>query len=134
MEPSIYSPRLKGSPTLLISAGVCSMKPKWVWPPGWLSVLAERARSAFVMRPSAQSWSRPWSGWPGFYPKEIMSNRLGYLILFCLIFAGPLLATASDGEVFELKVAKGDSLINICKKYLEDPEKWSEIFLTDVNK
>jgi hypothetical protein len=34
---------------------------------------------------------------------------------------------AADEEVLELKVAKGDGLINICKKYLEDPQQWTEV-------
>lgn len=57
----------------------------------------------------------------------VSRNRFCSLIIFCFIFSWPLLAVASEEEIFELKVAKRDSLINICKKYLEDPAKWQEV-------
>ena len=54
-------------------------------------------------------------------------NRFCCLVTFCLFFSWPLSAVASEEEIFELKVAKRDCLVNICKKYLEDPAKWKEI-------
>jgi len=57
----------------------------------------------------------------------VSRNRFFHLLLFCLMFSWPLLAGASEEEIFQLKVAKRDSLINICKKYLEDPAKWQEV-------
>ena len=56
-----------------------------------------------------------------------MKNRFYLLIFFCLLLGWPLLARAADEEVLQLKVAKGDSLINVCKKYLEDPNQWTEV-------
>ncbi|MCX5816496.1 MAG: FecR domain-containing protein [Proteobacteria bacterium] len=34
---------------------------------------------------------------------------------------------AFGDQTVDLKVAKGDTLINICKKYLENPSKWPEV-------
>ncbi|MEA5113364.1 MAG: FecR domain-containing protein [Geobacteraceae bacterium] len=34
---------------------------------------------------------------------------------------------ADNGQFVELSVTKGDSLVNICRKYLQDPGKWPEI-------
>ena len=57
----------------------------------------------------------------------VTRKRFCCLVIFCLIFSWPVLAVASEEEIFELKVAKRDKLINICKKYLEDPAKWQEV-------
>src|SRR4030042_6790296 len=56
-----------------------------------------------------------------------MKNIFSLLIFFCFLLVWPLLATAADEEVLQLKVAKGDSLINVCKKYLEEPKQWTEV-------
>ena len=57
----------------------------------------------------------------------VTRNRFCCLLILCLIFSWPLRVIASEEEIFELKVAKRDSLINICKKYLENPAKWQEV-------
>ncbi len=48
------------------------------------------------------------------------------ILLFAIIFSSPI-AYGTEGEFFELKVVKGDKLINICQKYLEDSQKWREV-------
>lgn len=54
-----------------------------------------------------------------------MRLRLRYLIfLFAFL---PALAFASPAKTIEISIIKGDYLINICKRYLEDPSKWREI-------
>jgi hypothetical protein len=47
-------------------------------------------------------------------------------ILF-LLFIPPISGYAGDDRTVELTVAKNDNLINIGKKYLEDPSRWSEV-------
>jgi len=39
----------------------------------------------------------------------------------------PAFVLASTNQTVEVSVAKGDNLFNICKKYLEDPNRWREI-------
>ncbi|MGQ9695119.1 MAG: FecR domain-containing protein [Thermodesulfobacteriota bacterium] len=46
--------------------------------------------------------------------------------LWLAIFLSPL-SYAAEEATFELKVVKGDKLINICQKYLEAPQKWKEV-------
>ena len=54
-----------------------------------------------------------------------MRLRLSYLIfLFAFL---PALAIASPAKTIEISITKGDYLINICKRYLEDPNKWRTI-------
>lgn len=54
-------------------------------------------------------------------------TKFGWAIfLIGIIFLSPL-SYAAEEEHFELKVVKGDKLINICQKYLEDPQKWKEV-------
>jgi len=58
------------------------------------------------------------------------SNRLipgAILGTILLIGIGLSSVHASEDPAFELRVAKGDYLINICKKYLENPEGWTEV-------
>ena len=53
-----------------------------------------------------------------------------FLILFSvffLLFFPPVPGHADDDRVIELTVVKNDNLINLCKKYLDDPSKWLEI-------
>ncbi len=46
--------------------------------------------------------------------------------VLCLML--PVAAFASsEKDSIELRVEKGDKLINICKKYLEDPQKWRTV-------
>ncbi|MGC8809318.1 MAG: FecR domain-containing protein [bacterium] len=59
-------------------------------------------------------------------PYLFQSKFWWVIILFVIIFSSPL-SYAAEEENFELKVVKGDKLINICQKYLEDPQKWKEI-------
>ncbi len=47
------------------------------------------------------------------------------LMGFFLLLSGP--ATAASDKSIDLTVARGDYLINICKKYLDDPEKWRQV-------
>ena len=44
-----------------------------------------------------------------------------------MIFISHSNVNASEDPTFELTVTKGDSLINICKKYLENSGRWPEI-------
>ncbi len=53
-----------------------------------------------------------------------------FLILFpmlFLLFFLPVLGHADDERTVELTVTKNDNLINIGKKYLDDPSKWPEV-------
>ena len=53
---------------------------------------------------------------------------LGFLLwIALLIFLSHSNVHASEDPTFELTVTKGDFLINICKKYLENPKGWPEI-------
>jgi hypothetical protein len=69
-------------------------------------------------------------------PASVLGGGFIKCKLFLLVLSFLLLraawAAAPNGEFFELQVAQGDSLINICKKYLEDPLQWSEV--AKVNK
>jgi hypothetical protein len=56
-----------------------------------------------------------------------MRNWFYLLAFFFSLLAWPLGVTAAEEEVLQLKAAKGDSLINLCKKYLEDPHQWTEV-------
>ena len=60
-----------------------------------------------------------------------MSARKISLIFFLIsaIFSCSLNCqnTASSEQMVQIKVEKGDALISICKKYLEDPGKWPQI-------
>lgn len=47
------------------------------------------------------------------------------LMGFFMLVHGP--ATAASDKSIDLTVASGDYLINICKKYLDDPEKWRQV-------
>lgn len=49
------------------------------------------------------------------------------IVFLCSIFLYCSLALAYEGQTIEVTVAKKDCLINICKKYLEDPRKWRKI-------
>ncbi len=52
--------------------------------------------------------------------------RILFFLLIAL-FPLPFPAYADDDRTVELTVVKNDNLINICKKYLDDPSKWPEI-------
>ncbi|MBN1613843.1 MAG: FecR domain-containing protein [Deltaproteobacteria bacterium] len=52
--------------------------------------------------------------------------RISLLFLLILVLL-PFSAWAGDGWTVELTVMKNDNLINVCKKYLEDPLQWPEI-------
>jgi hypothetical protein len=60
--------------------------------------------------------------------KNLVRNRSGLFaacilgIMLCL----PGLALSEEDSV-ELRVEKGDKLIHICRKYLEEPQKWPEV-------
>jgi hypothetical protein len=47
------------------------------------------------------------------------------LVCLVLLFVSSFAGAAE--RTIDFTVSKGDSLINICKKYLEDPNKWQEI-------
>jgi hypothetical protein len=47
-----------------------------------------------------------------------------FAVVLCLL---PVLAQAIDEKTIELTVVKNDNLINICKKYLDEPSQWPEI-------
>ena len=49
------------------------------------------------------------------------------ILLAVLLFTCTSNIHASGDQTVDLKVTKGDSLINICKKYLENPSKWPEV-------
>jgi hypothetical protein len=49
------------------------------------------------------------------------------LFLLFLITLLPAMGRAEDDRAIELTVAKNDNLINLCRKYLEDPSRWPEI-------
>ena len=55
-----------------------------------------------------------------------MRYRPFHFALLLLAFL-PSLALASSSQTIEISVVKGDNLINICKKYLEDPTQWREV-------
>ena len=53
-----------------------------------------------------------------------------FRILFILLIAllpMPYSGYADDDRTVALRVVKNDSLIRICKKYLDDPSRWPEI-------
>ncbi|MFC1825126.1 FecR domain-containing protein [Thermodesulfobacteriota bacterium] len=54
-----------------------------------------------------------------------MRNRFFWVFLLLIVF--PALAGASTPETIEISVAKDDNLVNICKKYLEEPHKWRRV-------
>ncbi len=61
-----------------------------------------------------------------------MRSSSGIAIRF--LVAGMLCASlcvsafaANEEDSVELRVAKGDMLIHLCRKYLQDPEKWREV-------
>ncbi|MCX5807014.1 MAG: FecR domain-containing protein [Proteobacteria bacterium] len=47
-------------------------------------------------------------------------------MMLCLFMCLPAVAS-SDNDYVELRVEKGDKLINICNKYLSNPAKWREV-------
>jgi len=47
--------------------------------------------------------------------------------ILLLLFFPVILGHAEDDRVVELTIVKNDNLINICKKYLDDPSKWPEV-------
>ncbi|PKN32483.1 MAG: hypothetical protein CVU61_17855, partial [Deltaproteobacteria bacterium HGW-Deltaproteobacteria-19] len=47
--------------------------------------------------------------------------------LVAWIFPSPFPAYATDRKTVEITVVKNDNLVNICKKYLEDPSNWPKI-------
>lgn len=56
-----------------------------------------------------------------------MKFRILMVVLIIGIFSWSLPVNADDGETVEITVAKQDTLINICKKLLEDPRQWRTI-------
>jgi len=48
------------------------------------------------------------------------------MALLCLLLL-PLPARASESRTVEIRVARHDTLIDLCKKYLKHPEKWQAI-------
>jgi hypothetical protein len=60
--------------------------------------------------------------------KKILRISLSLYMAIILSMSLCLSAIAAvEEDSAELKVEKGDKLIKICKKYLEDPEKWREV-------
>ncbi len=47
--------------------------------------------------------------------------------LVAWIFPLSLPAHAANGKTVEITVVKNDNLVNICRKYLEDPSNWPKI-------
>lgn len=56
--------------------------------------------------------------------KKIFSILLFFALLLFLL---PLALQAGDEKTIEITVVKNDTLINICKKYLDEPSRWPEI-------
>lgn len=56
--------------------------------------------------------------------KKIFSIPFFFALLLFLL---PLAAQAGDEKTIEMTVVKNDTLINICKKYLDEPSLWPEI-------
>ncbi|MBE0558470.1 MAG: FecR domain-containing protein [Proteobacteria bacterium] len=52
--------------------------------------------------------------------------RILFILLIALLLV-PCTGYADDDRTVELRVVKNDSLIRICKKYLDDPSRWPEI-------
>jgi hypothetical protein len=59
--------------------------------------------------------------------RNMMKMPLCCLFLFFCLFFWSSPTIASNGEFIEITVVENDYLINICKKYLEDPRKWQTI-------
>jgi len=59
-------------------------------------------------------------------PPIFLKINFSWFFCFLLILLIFPISYAAE-ENFELKVVKGDKLINICQKYLEDPQKWKEV-------
>jgi hypothetical protein len=58
-----------------------------------------------------------------------MKSRI-FLVLFSVLFLlsfSPVLGYAEDDRTIQLTVEKNHNLINLCRKYLEDPSKWPEV-------
>ena len=55
-----------------------------------------------------------------------MRHRL-LLVVFFILALLPDPAIASSEQPIEITVKKGDNLANICKLYLEEPDRWPEI-------
>jgi len=56
------------------------------------------------------------------------------LLFLCFMFSAAIICqnTTDSDPLVQVKVKKADCLIRICKKYLEDPEKWPKI--AEINK
>lgn len=57
-------------------------------------------------------------------PKRIFKYFLLVMISFCLTGAP---AWAMDEKTIEINVVQNDTVISLCKKYLEEPSRWPEI-------
>jgi len=55
-----------------------------------------------------------------------MKMRISILLFIALFVWGPSI-WADDSQTIEVVVVKKDCLVNICKKFLEDPRKWRKI-------
>lgn len=63
-------------------------------------------------------------------------GRMGIFLRYAICFSAVVVLclmlpiagfASSEKDSIELRVEKGDKLINICGKYLEDPKKWRTV-------
>jgi hypothetical protein len=57
----------------------------------------------------------------------MQKTRLLFIMVLFSVFMLFLTGAAQDGSAVQVKVEKGDCLIRICNKYLEDPSQWRTI-------
>jgi hypothetical protein len=56
-----------------------------------------------------------------------MKKQIFWLVLIFSLVSWPVYGIAGETMYVELRVAKNEYLIGLCKKYLEQPEKWQKI-------
>lgn len=56
-----------------------------------------------------------------------MKSRVYGIAIVLILISCQLSAYASEDQTIEISVSRRDSLINICKKYLDDPSQWRRV-------
>lgn len=56
-----------------------------------------------------------------------MKYLIHYIMLVVFIISGYSSVHAEDEQMIELTISKGDSLIRICREYLDEPRHWKEV-------
>ena len=59
--------------------------------------------------------------------KVIQKNFAVFVIMTCFFLLLPFTSHADREQTVDILVQEGDTLIDICEKYLEIPSKWREI-------